>query len=260
MSWLDYLRASGLSPKTVKLRSYQIRRFAHRTQLDPGDVQHDDLIGYLADDDWSASMRHSVRDGLRSFYRWARHTGRVHDDPAASLPRVRVHPGKPRPAGELAVRTGMRATDPRVRLMVMLAAVQGLRCSEVARVHTDDVVADLVGHSLRVLGKGNKLRVIPLHEDVAAALGRVERGWVFPGQDDGHLSASYVSKLVSRALPEGITAHMLRHRFAGRAYVGSGHDIRAVQELLGHSSVATTQIYTPVEDASMRRGVIAAAS
>ncbi|WP_022899139.1 tyrosine-type recombinase/integrase, partial [Humibacter albus] len=80
---------------------------------------------------------------------------------------------------------------------------------------------------------------------------------LFPGRVDGHLSAAYVSKLISRALPEGVTAHPLRHRFASRAYAAE-RDIRAVQELLGHASVATTQIYTAVPDAALRRAALAA--
>lgn len=89
-----------------------------------------------------------------------------------------------------------------------------------------------------------------LARDILAA-----NGWLFEGNIDGHLSAAYVSKLISRALPEGWTAHTLRHRFASMAYIGAGKDIRAVQELLGHASVATTQIYTAVEDDVMRAAV-----
>jgi integrase/recombinase XerC len=143
--------------------------------------------------------------------------------------------------------------------MVMLAAQAGLRCVEVSRVHTDDIVQDFEGWSLHVLGKGGRRRVVPLTRRLALELRALPRGYAFPGKIDGHLSAAYVSKLVSRALPDGVTAHMLRHRFASRAYVGAGRDIRAVQELLGHSSVATTQVYTKVPDGALRAGVEGAA-
>ena len=102
------------------------------------------------------------------------------------------------------------------------------------------------------------VRVIPITNALAHEILAAD-GFLFPGQIDGHLSAAYVSKLISRALPEGWTAHTLRHRFASRAYVGAGKDIRAVQELLGHASVATTQIYTAVEDDVMRQAVAFAA-
>lgn len=82
---------------------------------------------------------------------------------------------------------------------------------------------------------------------------------MFPAQIDGHMSAGYVTKLISRALPDGVTAHMLRHRFATVAYSGQ-KDLRAVQILLGHSSIATTQIYTEVPDDDLRLTAAAAAA
>jgi site-specific recombinase XerC len=108
-----------------------------------------------------------------------------------------------------------------------------------------------------VLGKGSRHRVVPLTRRLALELRALPHGYAFPGRIDGHLSAAYISKLVSRALPEGATAHMLRHRFASRAY-SAQRDIRAVQELLGHSSVATTQVYTKVPDGALRAAVDAA--
>lgn len=144
--------------------------------------------------------------------------------------------------------------DRRVATMVRLGAQAGLRCCEICRVHRRDVTETAAGYRLRVLGKGRKVRVIPITKALAFEILAAD-GWLFPGQVDGHLSAAYVSKLVSRALPEGWTAHTLRHRFASRAYIGADKDIRAVQELLGHASVATTQIYTAVEDDVMRRAV-----
>jgi integrase len=258
--WLDYLRATGSAAGTVKLRSYQLRRFAaaHPEQL-PLNVTLDTLTSWLATDGWSASTRHSAKSALRGFYGWAQLTGRIVDDPTRHLPRVRIPIGRPRPAGELTVRRAQRHESERVRLMVKLASIEGMRCIEICQVHTDDVVEDFVGYSLRVHGKGGKLRVIPLADDLAAEILHRERNYVFPGQVDGHLSAGYVSKLLSRALPDGVTAHMLRHRAAGRFYEGSGWDLRATQELLGHSSVATTQIYTPARSDQMRRGMLAAA-
>lgn len=144
--------------------------------------------------------------------------------------------------------------------MGKLASIEGMRAIEISRVHTDDVFEDLVGYSLRVHGKGNKTRIIPLATALALELLDRPRGYVFPGRIDGHLSAPYVSKLLSWNLPPGVTGHMLRHRAAGHYYAGTGYDLRATQELLGHASVATTQIYTPARNDQMRRGIEAAAS
>jgi integrase len=83
-------------------------------------------------------------------------------------------------------------------------------------------------------------------------------GYLFPGDDDGHLSARYVGKLMAGALPDHSTAHTLRHRFATRAYRGT-RNLRAVQALLGHSSVATTERYTAVDDDEIRAAMMSAA-
>jgi integrase len=255
-SWLSItVRSSG----TVRLRLVHLRKLAREVAA-PGPflVTLDDLTDFLARQQWGASTLRSYGASLRSFYAWAVATGRIAESPAEGLPRVAFVPGKPRPAPEPAVRVGLAAADVRVRLMVRLAAQAGLRCCEIAKVHTGDLRGDLLGWSLLVHGKGGRERIVPLNEGLAAELRAHPEGYVFPGQIDGHLSNGHVSRLVSRALPEGVTAHPLRHRFGSKAFAGT-KDIRAVQELLGHASVATTQIYVAVEDEALRRGVDAAA-
>ncbi len=79
-----------------------------------------------------------------------------------------------------------------------------------------------------------------------------------PGRTDGHLSPAHVGKLVSAALGPNRSTHTLRHRFASRAYAAD-RDILAVQELLGHACVATTQIYTLVLDGALRAAAQVAA-
>lgn len=252
-----WLRAAGRPESTVKMRRYQIARFARTTALAPFAATLDELIEYMGMHSWSPDTKHAHRSALRSFYSWGFSTGRIDADITALLPKVRTRAGKPRPAAEDVVSAALVGAEPRVRLMVALAAQAGLRCREIALVHRRDVERDILGWSLRVHGKGNKERMVPLPDVLAHRLHDFP-GYVFEGQIDGHLSPSYVSKLVSAALPEGVTAHMLRHRFASRAY-SLDHDIRAVQELLGHSSVATTQIYTAVATDALRRAAGAAA-
>jgi integrase len=82
-------------------------------------------------------------------------------------------------------------------------------------------------------------------------LARMPEGYVFPGQDDGHLSPRYVGKLLATLLPEGWTMHTLRHRFATRAYALRS-DLLLVQEMLGHASPTTTRRYVEYDRARMR--------
>lgn len=255
-TYLHTLGASKTPESTIYLRKYHLRRFAIETGFAPFSLDLDDLIEYLdGHSEWATGTARSVRTSLRSFYAWAFVRGRTSENIAEHLPKIKSPIGKPRPAPLQAIAKGERAHDYRVRLMVQLAAYAGRRCCEIAVVHSRDLIDDLIGTSLIVHGKGGKERTVPLRNEVAHLLRQCPAGYVFPGLKDGHLSASYVSKLLSRALPDGVTAHMLRHSFASRAYVASGFDIRAIQELLGHASVATTQIYTAVDDGQLRRAV-----
>ncbi len=260
-AYLAWMRAARRSEGTIYQHSYALRRFAVDTGLDPYPVTVEQLAGYIGDRAaLSSSALRLKRQALRAFYAWGHVTGRWDDNPANMLPSIRATVGIPRPAPEHSVKVGLHSADERVRAMIRLAVQAGLRCREICRVHTSDLRQDLVGWSLLVDGKGGRLRLVPVPDDLAAWIRRQDPGYLFPGQIDGHLSAGYVSKLISRALPEGVTAHQLRHRYATRAYQLGGRDVRAVQALLGHASLATTQIYVAVEDDAIRRAALAAAS
>lgn len=254
----QFERAADRSAGTIYQHIYHVRRFAQWADLPPPEIESEHLADYLAAHDWKPATRRAARAALRGFFTWAHNLGHVAQNPTTALLAAPARPGKPRPATDIALQSGLRAADARVRLMVRLAAYAGLRCCEIARVHSNDVHDALIGRVLHVRGKGGRERLVPLPDDLAAAI-RLAGGWLFPGQIDGHLSAAHVSKLISRALPAGQTAHMLRHRFGTRAYALGGRDIRAVQELLGHASVSTTQIYTAVESEAILRAARAAA-
>jgi len=257
--YVAWLRAANRPESSIYLNTYHLRRLGVVTGRAPFDVTTDDLIGHIGRPGWSASTRRSVRTSVRGFYAWGQLTGQTVGNVAAMLPTVSVGIGQPRPAAESDVQVGLSNIDRRTRLMVRLGATVGMRCCEIAVVHTDDLVRDLLGVSLIVHGKGSKDRVVPLPDDVARAIEQSGPGYIFPGRIDGHLSAGYVSKLISWALPTGTTGHQLRHRFASQAYLVE-RDIRAVQQLLGHASVATTQIYTAVPGGAMRRAMLGAAA
>lgn len=144
--------------------------------------------------------------------------------------------------------------------MARLACEVGLRRAEVATAHSDGLVRDHNGWAIIVTGKGGKQRVVPLTNDLAAELRRYcKGGFIFPGQIDGHLSPDCVGRLISRLMPPGWTMHKLRHRFATTGYNGT-KDLRAVQEALGHSSIATTQLYTAINLTNLRAVSEAAAA
>lgn len=251
--FIQHLRAGGAAASTVRLRRMHLERALTWLGVAPWTITTDDLEGYLAAHEWAPETRKSVRSSLRAFYSWAEEAGHVEIDPSRRLPNVSVPQGKPKPAPDSVVAASLATAGDRDRLMVMLAAYAGLRRAEIAAMHSDDIVGDV----LRVHGKGGKVRTVPMHPDLVAALSGV-RGYVFPGNDHGHLSPDRVGRIMSDLLGPGWTAHTLRHRFATRAYAGQ-RDLLTVQQLLGHSSVATTQRYTQIPDDALRRAVMSVA-
>lgn len=253
-AWRSWLAAAGRPLTTIRLRMHQLRRFA-RAHADPWRVTTQQMADWLGGHDWSAETKRSHRAALIGFYRWGLLSGHLPTNPAERLPPIRPTAPAPRPAPRSVVDAGLSATDERVRLMVRLAVLQGLRRGEIARLRVDDLVEGFDGWLMRVHGKGDKVRTIPVHDQSLVRDVRRRPGpFVFPGNDGGHLSPAYVGKLISRALPDGWTAHTLRHRFATATYRGS-RDMLAVQQLLGHSRPETTQRYVALSDDSLREAV-----
>ena len=241
----DYQRSAGHSAETVKLTGKHLRRFAAHSGIPPWEVEPRHLAAFVASRTWAPATRDSFRGRIRAFYRWAMLTGQVHLDPTRQLPGVKVPAQAPRPTPDDVLTTALAQIDDRTRLMVLLAANAGLRRAEIAAVHTRDVS----GGQLRVKGKGGKVRMVPIHPAIAEALAGVDAGFVFPGNDNGHLSPDRVGRIISGALGPGWTAHTLRHRFATKGY-GASHDLFGLQQVLGHASPNTTRRYTATSEAA----------
>ncbi len=259
-SWSDWLRAGGTSTEGLKLRRYQMLRLGHDLRAVPPDQVTGDLLAdWMADKKWSRETLRSYRSAFRSFYGWMHASGRMGQDPARLLRKVPVPMAHPRPAAENVIEQALAAAGDRVYLMIMLGSRHGLRRAEISRVATNDLLRDPAGWSLLIHGKGGKERVVPLLDDVALVIRESPPGWVFPNGFGTHITPAHVGVLLRRSLPAGVTPHQLRHRFASRAYQQT-MDIRAVQELLGHASVATTQRYTATAPDALRNAVRAASA
>lgn len=249
MQWRLHLLSRGLSTETVRLRVSWVGRFARAIQTGPWEVPTTAFIEWSADSQWRQETRRCAHQSVKLFYQWAIQQGLASQCP--EIPLLHKGQARPRPADQASVQVALASTDMRVALMVRLAAQLGLRRGEVSRVHTRDVVRDLVGYSLIVHGKGAKDRIVPLPDDLAALLVQAPAGWLFSGCCDGHLSPGWVGKLVGRALPPGVTMHQLRHRFASQGYALT-HDLVSVQALLGHSSPQTTLAYIAIPSDALR--------
>ncbi|HEY0249730.1 MAG TPA: tyrosine-type recombinase/integrase [Gryllotalpicola sp.] len=242
------------SPDTIAAYMNYIRMLASRV-ASPALVVPADLQQLIAEAE-AANSAKVRRAAVRSLFRAAKRAGLVASDPSADLPVVTIPPSRPRTASDRHLQQA-RHDDPRVDLMIELGARLGLRRAEIARVKSSDLEPSLLGDVLRVIGKGGRERLVPCPADLAERIAAVD-GWLFPSPHGGPLSPSRVGVLIADALPGAVTAHWLRHRYGTRTYRLGGRDIRAVQKLLGHSSVATTQIYTEVEDGDLWAAALAA--
>lgn len=251
--WLTWLVAADCKPGTLKVRAHYLGHLAahYRARLPEG-IDLDDLAAFVGQDRWKPETKKSARASAVSFFGWMHLTGRIPRDPSAGLPPVRVPRAQPRPVPIATFADAVRRADDRTRLILQLARFGGLRRAEVAQAHTRDIEPG--GRWLIAHGKGGKDRRVPLHPVLVAQLAAARPGWLFPGPW-GHLSPDHVGRLASRALPPGWTLHTCRHR-AGTDMYAVRRDIRAVQEILGHASVRTTQLYVQVDDDDLVAAVL----
>jgi integrase/recombinase XerD len=269
-TYIDHLRASGASAAT--LRAYrtdlaQLGRWLASAGCPPDRADTAVLRRYAA---YLGTLRYAPAtaarklSAMRSAYAWLYARGIVERDPAAVVPgprRPRTLPGTFNEAelGRLLDRPvgGMpRALRDRALLELLYGA--GLRASEACDLRLRDV--DLESARLRVIGKGDKQRALPIGGAAADALDRYLRKGrpklatrpcdrVFVSVRGRPLSPSDIRRALASALRrEGLperSPHSLRHSFATHLLEG-GADLLSIQELLGHASVATTQVYTHV--------------
>lgn len=254
--WTDTLKAAGLSAQTIKSRRYKMVHLAALLMPSgPEDVTTEQIVQVFARQQWKPETRKAYRNTISSFFRWLHKSGRRSDDPSLDVPRVKKPHAHPRPCPDRYIAAAMEMATTSERLMIRLGAECGLRRGEIARVHSDDVVADNAGRSLIVRGKGDKQRIVPLPDDLAGII-MDARGYLFPGRFGSHVEESYIGDHISRLLPDGYAAHTLRHRFATTAYAAT-HDLFVVAELLGHESVETTEHYVALPDGRLREATAA---
>ncbi len=275
----DHLRLERrLSPNTVAAYRRDLTQLAVFLDRTGGGLQgatHPSLRRFLAQQHTMGYARASVArrvGAIHTFYRWAAHSGVVEHDPAELLGRPKVVNRLPTvlrqgEAGELAEAPPAPhdgspleiAVALRDRAVLELLYGSGLRVGEVAGLTVDRV--DLERGRVLVLGKGRKEREVPMSDYAIRAIGvYLARGrTTMAGEDTSRLFfnrrknafserdiRAMVGQYAERLLPgRRVTPHTLRHSFATHLLEG-GADIRAVQELLGHASVATTQRYTHV--------------
>jgi integrase len=251
--WVSWMAGANLSPNTLKIR--RMLALVYVEQFDPLTTKPAQLSHFLATRPGGSWSKSGYLSTLRGFHRWLYLNGHRDDDPTISLPAIRTPRPVPHPVPEDVLARALVDAGDEARLALLLGAYAGLRRSEIAAVHSDDIHADM----LTVTGKGNVTRRVPIHPILVEPLAAVH-GWAFPSHRNlgEHLSSLTVGERIATALGDGWCSHSLRHRFATRAYAAS-RDLRAVQTLLGHASPATTSGYVGIDDRAMRAAVHAVA-
>jgi integrase/recombinase XerD len=267
----------GLADQTVaayRRDLLQLVEYLSGPGLDVEEAHVEHLRAFLAAPSWRPATRARKTAAIRAFYRYLATSGRLTHDPSARLAAPRLDSPLPsvlsvsqverllnRPPGT------PRGLRDRAALEVLYGA--GLRASELLSLRLQDV--DLEVGFVRAIGKGDKERVVPLgRKGVEAVLAYLQRGRPFLGPPGAmkppilflnsrgrpltrqglHLIVKGYAR--EAGLPDTVSIHTLRHSFATHLVEG-GADLRAVQEMLGHADLSTTQLYTHVSRGRLRR-------
>jgi integrase/recombinase XerC len=229
-------------------------------------------LAYLAEQGLSNTSRARRLSAVRSFFRYLARRHGVSNAALSLLARPRVRPPVPRALSiadaravtdDIAGMSDSAALSARDTALFTLLYGCGLRIGEALALDVRDAPMSGGTEALRVLGKGGKQRIVPVLPAVRAAIADWLRvhpdpapaSPLFLGARGGRLDPAVAQKVMREfrrlsGLPEHATPHALRHSFATHLLAG-GADLRAIQDLLGHASLSTTQRYTSVDEASL---------
>ncbi len=284
--FLDFLTVErGLSKNTLEAYRRDLTRYgayltarnlADATRVDEETVA--EFVSDLSASEYSDGQRYRPSSvartlaAVRSFHRFLLREGDTPVDPAEAVSRPKVPRNLPRPLDVVDVEAMLGAVSGgdvagmRNRAILETLYGAGLRISELINLDVDDV--DVEEGSVRVLGKGSKERVVPLGKYALAAVsayltrvrpvlaGSQSGAALFLNQRGGRLTRQGVTKILKAAadragVSKRVTPHSFRHSFATHLLEG-GADVRVVQELLGHATLTTTQVYTLVSGQRLR--------
>ncbi len=250
--YLRHLRAVGYADQTIKDRGYVLHRADRELPYGLDQASVDELEAWFAAQRLKPWSRSKYFADVAGFYAWAVWSEYLDWSPIHQLPRPRVPHSEPRPATEAQLLAALQLARP-YRTAVELAAFDGLRAGEISRLCRDDVTPEY----LTVLRKGGKTQLLPTHPLVWEAIRDLPPGPVVARRRGGHFNPRGLAHTMSvrlHGIGAPITLHQLRHRFA-TALLDAGVHIRVVQELLGHASVTSTQVYTQVTDPQRRTAI-----
>jgi integrase/recombinase XerC len=270
-SYRDYLRMRNYSARTLSSYEQVIRHFGYyvwiRRNVDSAKVAQywtdfsntrldtdvvvtpamiTEFLGFLNSlRAYKPTTLHRVISTLSSFYRYLTTQGAVAANPMIGVIRPKI---KEKELVYLKHNQVMKLIesipDEKERLIVRLIYATGVRVSELSEMNIEDI--DLEDQTIRVTGKGGKIRIVFVDgdtlKDIDRFVGKRIVGPLFLGQQGKHISPRTVEHIFKKYAPPGITPHKIRHSYASELYRRS-KNLRVVQENLGHASIRTTEIY-----------------
>jgi integrase/recombinase XerC/integrase/recombinase XerD len=270
-SYRTYLRMRNYSARTIESYEQVIKHFAYyvwlrrntevtklviywkdfeNARLDTGvevpPVMITDFLSFMSSmRSYKAKTFHRMISTLSSFYRFLYTQEAVTANPMMGIERPRIKQQEIRYLKHSQVLRLIDAIeDPRDKLIVRTIYATGVRVSELCSINIEDI--DFEEHTIRIKGKGDKIRIVFLDDETLGAIrtfiGTAVEGPLFVGQQGKHISPRAIQHLFRHYAPAGITPHKIRHSYATELYRRS-KNLRVVQENLGHTSIKTTEIY-----------------
>jgi len=270
-SYRNYLRMRNYSPRTLDSYEQVIKHFGYYiwlrrnmdvtrlvfhwkdfdnarldTSVDVTPIIVNDFLSFVSSmQTYKPNTFHRIISTMSSFYRFLYTQGAVTANPLTGIDRPRI---KQQEVKYLKHNQVLRLIDsiedPRDKLIVRTIYATGVRVSELCNMNIEDI--DFDEHTIRIKGKGEKIRIVFVDDDTLAEIlrfvGNRIIGPLFVGQQGKHISSRAIQHIFKHYAPSGITPHKIRHSYASELYKRS-KNLRVVQENLGHTSIKTTEIY-----------------
>ena len=269
----------SMARNTCEAYARDLRRFAKwliaKGKNEASEINRDDIASFI-EEEKGASMASSTRarriSAIKMFLIYLKSMKEIKEDPSELMDSPKLERPLPKVLSEeeasrmIDLVSGKKPQDLRDRAMLEILYGCGLRVSELCEMKLGDIIAD--GELVRIFGKGAKERVVPLGESAGHAISRYLRlgrdPFLARGRElEAHMFLTRLGRKFTRQgvfklireraaaagiAQERISPHVLRHSYASHM-LQRGADIRAIQEMLGHSDIGTTQIYTHVDTA-----------
>jgi site-specific recombinase XerD len=270
-SYRNYLRMRNYSPRTLNSYEQVLRHFAYYvwlrrhtevsklviywkdfenarldTDVEVTPVIITDFLSFVSTTQtYKPKTFHRIISTLSSFYRFLYTQGAVATNPLTGVDRPRIKQQEVKYLKHNQVLRLLESIeDLRDKLIVRTIYATGVRVSELCNMNIEDI--DFDEHTIRIRGKGDKMRTVFVDDDTLADLlkfiGTRMVGPVFVGQQGKNISSRAIQHIFKNYAPPGITPHKIRHSYASELYKRS-KNLRVVQENLGHTSIKTTEIY-----------------